>query len=753
MTRILFNLAIAALTIIPLMTIDNEPHFLSLGFMEEAEQFAYDYRLQNSIHYSSALGDTYDEIKIIDVDQETIERLGNWPWRRDQLADFVAELTDLYRVKMIVLTDSFTERLDFSSALLGDLRDRFYYDGAIQNALDQIEPEYNFDLRLMNELDGRPVLLGFEFDESKRQLGQLPEISDLFDVSGEALSRNTTRPRTSQWTAYGGFTSSNEDFQERVVDAGFTNLNIDSDGQIRSYKMMANYGGDLYPSLALAVLRRFDNPNRPADIILDVGGSARSFGQVGIERHMSRVSTGGDILLNFVGTGGNGGGVFDYYPAYRVKDGTTPVDELTGRIVIIGSSSEVINDLWPTPVNARMPGVELHALALMNMYEQISLVMPQNAWLLEGGMLVLLGVLISIIYTRLRIIYMVIITIAGLFGAYYVNYNIFWLEHLEVYRIVPFIMLFIVMMIANLVSVLVVEYRAKKKVEGVLNQYIPPELAKEVNSSKKGFSMEGEIREMTILFSDVRGFTTISERLKPHELTELMNKMLTTLSRQIHSNRGTIDKYIGDAVMAFWNAPLDDPNHAKNAVLGSLSMQTAMARLSEELVGAGLPELKMGVGINTGEACVGNMGSEIRLSYTVMGDTVNLASRLEGITKQYGVNTIVGERTFELTKDDFLYRPVDAVRVKGKEEAVQIFEPMCYKPKASASDYQLQDASYQYWESYQQRHFDDAVTILQELLAVYPDDGLLKIYLNRAMRFMEAPPPDDWDAVTTFDTK
>ena len=753
MTRILFNFAVAVLTIIPLLTIDNQPHILSLDFLEEAEQFTYDYRLKDSISHTRVGGGIHDEIRIIDIDQESITRLGNWPWRRDKTAEFISDLTDLYNVKLIVITDAFTERLDFSSALLNDLRDRFYYDGAIQNALDQIEPEYNFDLRLINELDGRPVLLGFEFDPSKRQLGRLPNISEPFSVSGNPIASNVIRSRSSQWVTYPGYTSSNEDFLERALGAGFMNFNIDSDGQIRSYSLIAKYGGENYPSLALAAVRMYDNPRQPSDLVLEIGGSSSAFEEIGTKDYLSKIDTRGNTLLNFTGFGGRSADVFQYYSAHEIKDGSIPVDDLAGKVVFIGSSSEVVNDLWSTPVNSRMPGVELHALALMNMIEGTSLSRPQNAWILEGFLLILIGVLMSLGYTKLRMVFVVFVTVAGLFATYYINYNVLWLNNQEVYRLIPFCALFVVMMLANFISVLAVEYRAKKKVEGVLNQYIPPELAKEVNTSKKGFSMEGEIREMSILFSDVRGFTSISERLKPHELTELMNKMLTILSQQIHVNRGTIDKYIGDAVMAFWNAPLDDAKHATNAVLGALGMQDAMEKLSVELVAKGMPELKMGVGINTGEACVGNMGSAIRLSYTVMGDTVNLASRLEGITKQYGVRIIVGERTYDLTKDDFLYRPVDAVRVKGKEQAVRIFEPMCSKQHATPSDYQLQDGSHQYWESYQQRHFGDAVSVLKELLAEYPDDGLLNIYLNRTLHFMEAPPPDDWDAVTTFDTK
>ena len=392
-------------------------------------------------------------------------------------------------------------------------------------------------------------------------------------------------------------------------------------------------------------------PNQRTDILLNTGldksfifdDAIESAGVMGYSAPIDRT---GNMLLNFRSPGGtNGASQFEYIPANQIMNDEVPADTLRDKVIFIGSSSDVLNDLWNTPVNPRMPGVEIHATAYTNMLDKSALERPINAWLVEGILLILLGAIMSWFYPKIRVGLSLTFTTVGIAVVYYLNFFHFWLGANEVYRIVPFVTLFVVMMLANLITGLVVEYRQKKKVEGVLNQYIPAELAKEVNASKKGFSMEGEIREMSILFSDVRGFTTISEKLKPHELTDLMNQMLTALSRQIHYNRGTIDKYIGDAVMAFWNAPLDDLNHASNAVRGAMGMQAAMVKLSDSLVDKGMPKLKMGVGINTGEACVGNMGSEIRLSYTVMGDVVNLASRLEGITKQYGVDIIVGERT------------------------------------------------------------------------------------------------------------
>ena len=217
--------------------------------------------------------------------------------------------------------------------------------------------------------------------------------------------------------------------------------------------------------------------------------------------------------------------------------------------------------------------------------------------------------------------------------------------------------------------------RTKRQITGLFGQYVPSEVVDEMSKNPEQVSMEGESREMTILFSDVRGFTTISEGLEPRDLSLLMNEFLTPLSRVIYSHRGTIDKYMGDCIMAFWGAPLPDTRHAYHAVLSGLEMQRTLSDLQPHFKERGWPQIHIGVGINTGRVSVGNMGSEVRVAYTVMGDAVNLASRLEGITKEYGVGVLVGEATKDAAPE-FVYRELDLVRVKGKDKPVAIFEPL-----------------------------------------------------------------------------
>jgi adenylate cyclase len=257
---------------------------------------------------------------------------------------------------------------------------------------------------------------------------------------------------------------------------------------------------------------------------------------------------------------------------------------------------------------------------------------------------------------------------------------------------------------------------------------------------------------MTILFSDVRGFTTISEGLDPKELSLLMNEFLTPLSRVIYKHRGTIDKYMGDCIMAFWGAPLPDRDHARNAILAGIEMQATLQALQPHFKERGWPGIHVGVGINTGRVSVGNMGSEVRVAYTVMGDEVNLASRLEGITKQYGVGIIVGENTQNLVTD-FLYRELDHVRVKGKDRPVAIYEPIALVSEASKA---LQDEVKLFHEVrrlYRKQDWDQAELQLMNLQRMSPGTALYGKYAERVVFFRKNPPNADWDGVFDFQTK
>jgi len=296
-----------------------------------------------------------------------------------------------------------------------------------------------------------------------------------------------------------------------------------------------------------------------------------------------------------------------------------------------------------------------------------------------------------------------------------------------------------------------VESRAKHQITRLFGQYVPPELVEEMSRNPDRYTLKGESREMSVLFSDIRDFTSISETLSATSLAEMLNFYLSAMTRIVQTRRGTIDKYIGDAIMAFWGAPVASEGHARDAILTAMDMQHTLKELNIRLQEHGWPEVRIGVGVNTGRMSVGNMGSEFRMAYTVMADAVNLASRLEGLTKQYGVGILAGEETVASTPD-IEYMKVDIVRVKGKAQPVTIFEPLGPKDQIEVNALKRKQDFEQALAAYQAGRLDEAEGLLRKANKREPSK-LYEVYLERITHFRAAPPPEDWDGVFTFTTK
>jgi adenylate cyclase len=266
------------------------------------------------------------------------------------------------------------------------------------------------------------------------------------------------------------------------------------------------------------------------------------------------------------------------------------------------------------------------------------------------------------------------------------------------------------------------------------------------------YSMAGKKETLTVLFSDVVGFTSISERLSPQDLAAFINDYLTSMSEVIRDQGGTLDKYIGDAIMAFWGAPVPDANHATRGVLAALRMQRRLDTLREEFDRRGWPSISIGIGLSSGEMTVGDMGSKVRKAYTVMGDAVNLGSRLEGITRQYGVGILVSAETVQMSSG-VVYREIDSVRVKGKDIPIRIYQPLALATEWDASSQQQLDLWHAALTAYRQQHWDEAENLLLELQQARPEEKLWGIFLERVAEYRDHPPGDDWDGVKKFDSK
>lgn len=429
-----------------------------------------------------------------------------------------------------------------------------------------------------------------------------------------------------------------------------------------------------------------------------------------------------------------------------------PLERLKGRIALVGTTAPGLLDLRATPVDNVFPGVEVHANLIAGMLDRKLKLKPPYMLGAEVVLLLVGGVALSLLIPMLAPLWATLLTLAGMLAIMGLNVAI-WTEADMVLPLAASVLMTISLYTVNMAYGYFVEARSKRQFAELFGQYVPPELVDRMARDPEKYNMEPRAAELTILFSDVRGFTGISEALKPEELREYINEYLTTMSGIIRSrHHGTLDKYIGDAIMAFWGAPVDDAQHARNGVLAALDMQQECRILNEKFAARGWPTLKIGVGVNTGSVRVGDMGSQVRRAYTVMGDPVNVASRLEGRTKGYGVGVLVGETTRGQVKD-IVFREVDRIKVKGKDEAVTIYEPL--GPEGEVERQVLDELKLwnQALRAYRAQQWDQVEVALLNLQRMNPDSSLYRMYAEKVAQMRRDPPPAGWDGVSVFDDK
>jgi adenylate cyclase len=728
-----------------LLLLGHAAGYYRLLFVDSLDNLIYDARLRLTMP-----GTPDDRIVIVDIDEKSLAQVGRWPWGRDRMAELVDKLFGRDGVAMVGF-DVVMAEPDRSSGLAsldalahGALR----HDVSYLATLNGLRGQLDYDMRFAAALDEKPVVLGYYLANNAQPSGVLP---------APVLRASTGAARTAgliDWASYGGNLAA---FQQAAMDAGFFNSVVDFDGNVRRVAMLATQQGNTYQSLSLAMVRTL--LGRP-DVVPNFGGpgNGHAMGEGGpaleaVDLHTPRgvihipVDEHGAALVPYRGYQHS----FRYVSASDVLADRVPRSQLQGRIVLVGTTAPGLLDLRSTPVGRAYPGVEIHANLISGMldgtikhapgYTNAAQVM---ALLLAGGLMIFFFPWRSPWRATIASVLLLATVIAGDFALWqYANW---------VLPLAASALLIIGLFGLNMSLGYFVESRAKRQFADLFGQYVPPELVQEMSRQPESYSMQGRRAELTVLFSDVRGFTTISEALEPEQLAELMNDYLDTMTAVIRAQRGTLDKYIGDAIMAFWGAPVADARHAQNAVLASLRMQAALPELNRRFGERGWAVIEIGIGVNTGPMTVGDMGSAVRKAYTVMGDAVNLGARLEGVTKHYGVGIVVGEATQALTHG-IAYRELDRVKVKGKQEPVAIFEPL--GEQASLSP-QLREETERWHEAlacYRARDWDAAATRLSALAEACPDCRLYALYLDRIAQLRTDAPGPEWDGVYTFDTK
>jgi len=453
------------------------------------------------------------------------------------------------------------------------------------------------------------------------------------------------------------------------------------------------------------------------------------------------------MRINYLG----GAKTFRYVSYYDVLEGRLPKGFFRDKVAFVGASAPGLADLKVVPFAGDYPGVEIHASSLYNLLtgEFISSLPGHSGWILT----LVLSMLAGALFLRLRpvrsLVILLLFSLIFILSSQYLFFKInLWIELVR-----PNLTLGLTFLIV-IVHRYLTEEREKKKYRGILSYYVAPQVVSEILTDLSKLKLGGTKRELTVLFSDIVGFTTLSERVDPVKLVNFLNDYTTRMTAVIFKHEGTLDKYIGDEIVAIFGAPQmkEGINYAEKACLTALKMQEVSRKISKENTSKGFPELKTGIGVNTGMMVAGNMGSAVRFAYTVIGDAVNLGSRLEGLNRIYGSSIIISEFTRRQTSQEFFTRELDLVRVKGKTEPVRIYELLgcgISSPQKKELISEFSEATY----LYRSREWGPALSAFESVLEKFPDDGPTKTFVERCRFFRENPPSDDWDGVWVMQTK
>ena len=647
-------------------------------------------------------------VAIVAIDEKSISELGRWPWPQLRQAEFIEKLAD-YQPKVIAFDIVYSEQEseDASRALgvaLGKSENAILGYFFRENLTREPSPESlsqlsRSNVKLINFLGKpEPNFLGEEFHFIQVNIPQIGAHAQGF---------------------------------------GFFNFpNADTDGVFRRAQLLMTYKDEIYPSLDIEGIRHFLGE----EILLKVA----SYGVDSFYIGQTRIPTDekGEFLINYYGPGG----MFPTYSVVDVLSRKVPPDALRDKLVFVGTTEIGVYDARSTPFDATFPGVEIHATVAENILDGRFLIKNDLTEALDITLLLISPMILVLLLMRAGKTFIAIsIFLALLFIHLLGNYILFTRFNLLLSALYPALSLGFAYVFYEGKRNLIVE-RKGRYLRKAFSSYVSAELVAQILQDPDKLKLGGEKRNVTMLFSDIRGFTSLSERMSPEALVSLLNEYLSPMTQIVMNERGTLDKYIGDAIMAIFGAPLDVPDHPKRACQAALHMIEELKKLYPKWKERGWPHISIGVGINTGEAIVGNMGANVRFDYTAIGDTVNLASRLEGLNKLYGTQIIVSKSTLdEVGSSQFLVRELDLVRVKGKEKPVSIFELI-----GLSGDGQKEVFIGLFTEAlhlYRDRRFQEAREKFAGILKTFPKDNASSLYIERCSEYIDHPPPDTWDGV------
>ena len=702
--------------------------------------------------------ETLDKVVIIDIDEESLVRLGQFPWPRNVMAEIVKRL-NLLGAKAIAFDIVFAEADRTSPKRIAqNLPDGEEYK-IVKELLEGLPDNDKIFAQAIKEAGN--VVTGFTRarpEETLRMPYQAAKPTFLMREKEDFFNHTFSAP---------GVATNLPQFSSAAVGNGSFMATPDVDGIIRQVSLFnvyppkndKNIRSNLFPMLGLEALRTYINPNarfvikpRKDKGPLDTNYTIRIADfEVPIESDSKLWVYYRDIKPE------------EYIPAYQLlEDKILPTlkEKLTGKIVFVGTSAEGLRDIRSTPLDIFVPGVEVHVNVVEQILQGKYLKRPDVIAGVEAAILGLAGFLIIILAPFINVIWLGLFTATLMGGMFYGSFYAFTSEGLLIDPVYSSAVLSALFLVSSLLSYVRSE-ADRRQVKTAFGHYVSPAFLEELSKNPEKLKLGGEVKDLTVMFTDIRNFTKISENLSPEELTQLMNDFLTPMSDLVMESRGTIDKYMGDAMMAFWNAPLDDPDHARQACLTALKMNEALKPVNDVIAKRATEEgrepllLRAGIGINTGPCSVGNMGSKQRFAYSALGDAVNLASRLEGQTKTYGVEILIGEDTQKLVFDLAMLE-LDLIQVVGREKPVRVYTLIGDASEAQSEAFKKWQAAHNgMLAAYRIADFSCAAQDCKEALEF--SDGKLKeyyeLYQDRIIELTKNPPSEDWSGIYVAQSK
>ncbi len=705
-----------------------------VGFTETISKYAsmledqfYDFRMKNN----RATDQMAKQIALAHIDDNSLAKIGRWPWSRTVWVKVLHKL-DKFGAKVITSDIFFSEPEEVCNASSPDLDLAAAINKFKQNG------------------EGREVILPYSLAAmNDPMMEEVP--GDLFNwvLDSEVQGSVTGYDNNIYQSKINSTTFPVPTLLETTPGLGFLNTYANLDGVFRHFPVLANVDTLYFPSLALMSYEAFSKDK--SKLSIDAYGNVT----FNVKSGSFQLNKAGETKIRYFGDASQ-------FPEMSIWNILNASDDdpkakalFENKVVFLATTAMGAHDLRHTPLDAQMPGVFIHMNLLHMLLEGYFFKNFDDSILFSLALLVLGLTILLLVQARANAILDLVTLLALFVASYYIDVKLFLPDGYEIRLLFCYICF-----LGTYSWITFYQFyktsKEKAHIRGAFARYVAPAIVNQMLENPDRLTLGGEKKDITCIFSDVRDFTSISEKLTPTQLSTALNIYMTKMTNILFDNLGTLDKYIGDAIVGYWGAPVDDPNHAYYAIKGAVAMVEALPEVNAELIPMGIPEFKFGIGLNSGECSLGNMGSDRIFSYTALGDNMNLGARLEGLTKFYGVQLMISEFTHAKLSDEqqaeFTFRKLDCVRVKGKEKPVVIYEVL--HPKHHLiNDPEALDVFHNAFDLYTQQEFNKAIELLNPYKEKYPEDKSFKRLIENCQEYLEVPPPPGWDGVTVYKTK